>query len=143
MTLLGFKDRFVPNVEAGYRERKGLLAAGAPTPKRHSIRRTHKDGRAPAKVGVPIQLYARVRQKDMHKIVDVDPVCTKVDGIDIRKISGFYEVLVNANRLSQEQIGALAVSDGFKSIDAFFDFFDTGDHPVDVFSGHIIHWDWR
>jgi hypothetical protein len=145
MSLLGFRDRFVPNVLAGYYERVGEKW-GTATPKRHSIRALRKDGRVGHTVGKPIQLYARVRQKDAHKIVAVDPVCTKIEPIIIStETDGRSRVLIDHdkgywNDEAPWAILSLARADGFPDVAAFFDFLVPT--PGDHFRGNIIHWDW-
>lgn len=157
MTLLGFKERFVPAVLAGYSERvDGPLPAGV-TPKRHSIRAVGESGVCRFKVGDRLQLYRKVRQKGMAKIVEADPVVTKVERIQISNYRGQGHVIKEAEisfepgtipvdqnvatQLSREEVAALASSDGFDSANAFFDFFVP--NVDDVFRGHIIHWDWQ
>lgn len=136
MTLLGFKERVVPNVWAGWRESTGRVWETGVTPKRHSIRAVTKDGRVRFKVGDAVQLYRRSRQPDMRKIVDVDPVVTKIERI---MITDTY-LLVDSQPLSMPKIKALASSDGFDDVLSFFEFFVSTKEPK--FTGHIIHWDW-
>lgn len=166
MTLLGFKDRFVPMVEAGYLERifshealrqappgwNPWIGGHRPQPKRHSIRK----GECGAfHIGRPIQLYRRVRQKDMRKIVDVDPVCTKKERIQISNIDGQCHVIIArqhpgdgallpasvvSTQLSIKEVADLATADGFPNVTSFWVFFVP--NAGDVFNGHIIHWDW-
>lgn len=121
MTLLGFKERFVAPIEA--RTKKQTIRAG-------KLRFT---------VGGSLQLYRRVRQKDMRKIVDDDPICVKTQAIVILRTGGRWLVLIDDAELPDEGVHALASDDGFASTADFFDFFLGRDGG---FAGHIIHWDW-
>lgn len=126
MTLLGFKERFVPKIES--RE------------KRHTIRAAGDTGLCRFKVGDTVQLYRKVRQKSMSKIVDVDPVVTKIDAIIIRRdLGGRRTVVIGDAELEPAEIEALAGNDGFASSAAFFDFFcpTTPRTHIARFAGHI------
>lgn len=128
MTLLGFKERFVPMIES--------------RAKKHTIRAVPKDGKVRFKIGHPIQLYRRVRQKDSRKIIDIDPVCTKIEAITVdRGYERRVHISINGVLLTYEQSNQLARADGFPHLADFEAFFVP--KPDDTFAGHIIHWDWK
>jgi len=119
LTLLGFKERFVPAVEA--------------RTKKHTIRA----GRLRFKVGDAIQIWTGPYRPGMRrKLFDVDPVVTKIEAIEI----GNMIVIVDGKQLHSRQIHDLVMADGFDSIAQFFGFFTSVKRPT--FTGHIIHWDW-
>lgn len=133
MTLLGFNERFVPAIES--------------RAKRHTIRALGKSGVCRFKVGDHVQLYRMVRQKGMRKIVDVDPVCTKVEPICISTmIVGRFptaSISIDDRGLTVAEAESLAVADGFTDANALIAFFCP--YPSDQFqefTGHVIHWDW-
>lgn len=122
MSLLGFQEQFVEKIAA--REKK------------HSIRRGDATSH---QIGRPIQLYRRVRQKNMRKIVDVDPVCVGRVNITIDRDS--RSVTIGGYPIATQEIEKLATDDGFATVDEFFDFFTYPARPR--FYGTLIYWDWK
>lgn len=72
-------------------------------------------------------------------------ICTEVVSIVIkrdcagRSVAFYAGDLLGFVRLHDHQIEDFAISDGFKSADEFFDFFNPPGH--DEFIGHLIKWD--
>jgi len=122
MPALNFKQRFAPLVESGA--------------KRQTIRAMRKDGRDPAP-GDVLQLYTGMRTRGCRKLRE--EVCTSAEPIGIGR-DGF--VLLGDGdgfkKLAPDEIEALAAADGFESVEAFFDFFNTT-HRL-PFNGLLIKW---
>lgn len=127
MVAFNFQKQFAEDVESGK--------------KRHTIRARGK--RREPIVGEELQLYTGMRTKQCRLLKRT--VCKLVEVIEIR--SHRRHVLIGTpsgdsyqfNRLTDGAIETLALSDGFNSVDAFFDFFKTS--PGDYFNGFLIHWE--
>lgn len=110
--------------------------------KRHTIREDIHDR---WKTGMKIQHAHGVRTKHYDNFKDDE--CKRTQRIYIGKTSNKnsdlyytyngtnYGIIVDKNRMSNYQIGLIALYDGFDSTDDFFHWFEKG------FRGKIIHWD--
>ena len=126
MPALNFQKRFVADVESGK--------------KPHTIRPMRK---RPFRVGD--RLYLKTGQQTKHCRSFGETDCTRVDGIRI--YSDDRIVIVNGLPLQEKSniidkpldIESLALNDGFKDVDSFFEFF--GPRYNFDFQGQIIWWD--
>ena len=126
MGLYGFKARFVPYVESGE--------------KTHTIRsrRVHPD-----KPGDTLHLYAAPRTKQMRLLMRVP--CVRVEELEIvrdyvKAVGNMWLFVVDGNRLSHDEIEALARRDGFASFNDMLDFWKAQKRTF-PWKGDIIHWD--
>lgn len=108
MVAYSFNKIFVPQVESGLKTQ---------TVRGH--RKRH------ARVGEPVQIYTAMRTRYCRKLIDPDPVCTRVDEISIwipepgpdRQVpAGVEAIEINGVPLDAEAIGAFAFADGFAPI---------------------------
>jgi hypothetical protein len=128
MTVISFQGRFAEAVDA------------------RTKTQTIRAGKRQWRVGQTLHLYSggyRKGEKRRKLGGDENPKVVKVkeilivhqDDPDFR-----YNVIVGSTGLLPTAVAALATADGFRSIGAFLDYFVP--RRGDVFSGHIIHWDW-
>ena len=97
------------------------------------------DAKGRWKVGRKIHFSTGVRTSNHQQFAE--GVCTKVDKIEIQhsriwianKWVYSHHVFINDSRLNEDEVKELAKCDGFDSVDAFFDWFNTD------FEGKIIH----
>lgn len=103
-----------------------------------------------ARVGEAIQLYTGIRSRSCQKLIERDPVCIRVDEIEIGisdAISAKIDsIVINGIPLKQNEIEAFARADGFKpralgwtarhSMGKFFKKY----HGFGTFRGVVIHW---
>lgn len=70
-----------------------------------------------ARVGEPAQLYAAMRTRYCWKILTPDPICVEVQPVRIHLNSRAPELIesihIDGHRLSDDEIEAFAVADGF------------------------------
>jgi hypothetical protein len=117
MGLYNFQKRFVPFIVNGE--------------KTHTIRAKRK---VAPKAGETLHLYTGLRQKGAALLMRAP--CTKVEKIEISLGPFGMEITIDGERLSPDEIVALAKRDGFDSA-ASMEKFWVGRYP---FEGHIIHW---
>lgn len=99
-------------------------------PKRHTIR---EDKNNRWKDNNDIHFVINNRTKDRFQFAPVIK-CVSVQQIQIYHMENSKNIYVDGIWLSDDEIKQLALNDGFPSIKAFFDFFNTD------FDGKIIHW---
>lgn len=122
MAAYNFQKRFVGPIRAGT--------------KHHTIRADRVDGRVP-KVGEPLALYCGMRTKQCFKILDENPLCTRVEPIRIEYGEALrFVIIVDGCILDRGERERLAQADGFKDFDKMMEFW-RGRLP---FEGNIIHW---
>lgn len=114
MGLYNFQKRFVPMIEAGT--------------KTHTIRATRRHADRP---GRTLHLYTGLRQPGARLLKRV--ICTAVQSI---VITARQNVMIDGERLSDNQCERLARNDGFASFKDMMQFWD-GRRP---FKGQVIHW---
>ena len=101
--------------------------------KLHTIRPPRKSRHA--RVGEPIQLYTGMRTKQCQKLIDPDPLCTRV--IEVLIFRGGL-VVAGQRNVNLEQLDQFARCDGFESYADLADWFDeTYGLP---FKGTLIAW---
>jgi hypothetical protein len=121
MGLYNFQQRFVPKILAGE--------------KTHTIRarRAHPD-----KPGNTLHLFTGLRTKKAKLLMRVP--CAKIEEIEIDACGHECNcdpfIAIDGVELSESERNALAVRDGFESMDEMLNFW-AGRLP---FHGHIIHW---
>ncbi len=125
MTAFNFKKQFADDV-----------ATGA---KRQTIRARGK--RRPPKVGEQLQLYTGMRTAFCRRLntgtcVDVCEISISTRSKLVRIPSSVTNSWVD---LFAEEAEQLAISDGFKSADEFFAWFEENHGPT--FSGYLIRWE--
>lgn len=127
MPALNFVKRFAPDVESGK--------------KRSTIRRAGK--RLPPKVGDQLSLYTGMRTKYCRLLrketcIDVNPIFISLKkGKPVLAIG----VIVGTEKcwieVSATEVKEMAIEDGFKSKEEFFDYFLS---DTDEFYGFLIEW---
>ena len=125
MVAYNFKSQFSTQVEDGT--------------KKQTIRQRGK--KKPPNVGDELQLYTGMRTKNCRLLRRSK--CTSVEVIEI--LSLFIAVLIGTPsgdtyyyiRLTDSAMEKYAKDDGFESVDAFFNFFDSNGGG---FSGFLIRW---
>lgn len=146
--IFGFKQRFWEPVKSGK--------------KRHTVRRR----RANARVGMTMHLDGRVRTRDQFRLVVPEPDCTAINTIIIYESSIFmaqdrfddegfervrwagtptkYPVVVQGvdfNRLSDDEMEAFAVADGFANWEEMRQFWiDENGADCFPFVGEVYYW---
>ncbi len=115
MPSLNFKSRFVDAIEQGR--------------KRQTIRKLRK---RPFKAGDTLYLFTLMRTARCRRIGQA--ICSGVN--DIRIEPG--QILVDNERLNDQQLYELALADGFADIAEMMSFFST-QHRL-PFVGQIIYW---
>lgn len=121
MVAYNFKKAFVPKVESGE--------------KTQTIRGTRKRHARP---GERMQTYTGMRSKECRKLIS-DPLCKSVTPITIESCQGWHRVRVNGLHLTDRQIKALAIADGFETVEEFIEFFKSN-HGL-PFEGVLIKWE--
>jgi uncharacterized protein YqfB (UPF0267 family) len=114
MGLYNFHSRFVPMILSGH--------------KTHTIRATRAHPDVPGKT---LHLYTGLRQRGARLLKRVE--CTEVQSIAITEQQ---EVILDGNRLSDDECEQLARLDGFANFTDMMAFWN-GRRP---FVGQIIHW---
>lgn len=109
--ILGFKLRFERPIADGT--------------KVHTIR---EDKHNRWSIGRPIHFAVGVRTKAYRQIGK--GVCTSVQAIKIDK----PHVSIDSRPLTLDEVNELAIRDGFKDVDEFFEWFSQS------FEGKLIHW---
>lgn len=100
--------------------------------------------------GEKLQLYTGLRRRTCRKLIEKDPICQRVDEIEIEispAISAkVASIVINGIPLSQKEIGDFARADGFKNgplgwsaVHAMGSFFKKY-HGFGTFRGVVIHW---
>lgn len=117
-----FKERFAILIENGT--------------KTYTIRKKRKRPTAP---GDLLYLYIRMMSKKCHLLKKTE--CTKVQPIKIseKRVCTFNPAILKETILSDMAITALAKSEGFESVDDFFDFFRKK-YSLPCYDFEIIHW---
>lgn len=121
----------------------GQMAVGTFTPKLHSMREDIHDRWKP---GMMIDFYTGVRTKSAYRFAPRVPVVSvqKVKILEYLMVDSktcyqlpdgrVFVVEVDGKRLTRAKIKALAINDGFETVEAFFEWFGAG------WKGKIIHW---
>lgn len=124
MVAYSFKRRFCDQV-ASWEKRQTIRGRRA----RH------------ARVGEPIQLYFGMRTKHCRKLIDPDPVCTKVADIllHIPSDGGLAQVTTDPDH-PYEVSDFFARQDGFADARDFTEFWQK-EHGAGEFCGVLIQWD--
>lgn len=102
-----------------------------------------KQRKRPLLVGQRLQLYQQQRVKGAsRKLFAFDPLCSDVNDIFLWWDQGAVQVHFNeGSPLTESDREALALADGFESLDAFEQFFfDTHLSKDDHFTGQLIKW---
>lgn len=115
MVAFNFKAQFAPLIEAGT--------------KLQTIRRT-----ARAKPGDRLQLYTGQRTSDCRKLVDPDPICTRVDYVGIRP-----DYITFGNKAAWPDADEFARMDGFKDYDDLVAWF-AATYGSPYFHGYVHSW---
>jgi len=118
MTAYNFKACFADDVESGR--------------KRQTIRAVRKDKRKP-RPGEALQLYTGMRTKSCRKLRDA--VCEYTQEVRMTEAG----MKLDGVALGVGHIQKLALDDGFKTVEAFRDFFK-GEYGF-PFHGVLIRWD--
>lgn len=121
MAAYNFQKQFVPMIESGA--------------KCSTIRQRRKNGYLP-RTGDVLRLYNGMRTKSCKLIREVAVV--DVVPISIHTGNGCADVIYNGTRLVDGQVRELAVSDGFKDVGEFAEFFHSKYGP-DV-QAYVIRW---
>lgn len=118
--LLNFQRQFAPAVLAGE--------------KCMTIRATRKDRKVP-EVGDVLALYTGLRTRGAQLLMKTPATCVWRIRMDFED----RMVVVDGARLDHDAVRLLARSDGFQSVDAFFEFFRaSAEGPL--FEGFAPHW---
>lgn len=102
------------------------------------------------RIGETLQLYTGLRRRTCRKLLVKDPICTRVDEIEIEispeKAVKIASVVINGIPLNQKEIEVFARADGFKNgplgwsaVHAMGSFFKRF-HGFGTFRGVVIHW---
>ena len=122
MAAYSFQKQFVPLIESGA--------------KRSTIRQRRKNGYLPRQ-GDVLKLYTGMRTKACRLVAEV--AVTEVKPIVIYSRHGCADVILDAKQLSDWEVMELAHADGFKSIQAFADFFE--DKYGHELQAYMIKWE--
>lgn len=127
MVAYNFKSGFVPAIQLGRK---------CQTVRRH--RKRH------ARPGEPVQLYTGMRTRSCRKLIDPDPICTRLDAITIdvgrQHPDCIGDIVVNGIPLDREQMAAFAFADGLRTV-ALFGRFWLATHGAGLFEGVVVHWE--
>lgn len=107
MAAYNFQKQFVPLIESG--------------DKCSTIRQRRKNGYLPRE-GDVLRLYTGMRTKACRLIREA--AVTGVTPIVVYSRHGCADVILNGTQLSDSAVALMAQADGFKSIQAFADFFE-------------------
>jgi hypothetical protein len=127
MPLYNFQKRFAPKVESGE--------------KLQTIRRRRK---YPTRAGETPYLYSGLRTKAPRKLRDDNPKCTNVLPIEIHEERAKLKVKVGPEWLSESELDAFALADGFADARDFHLFWSKvhGLRPSDPLIGFdLIQWE--
>ena len=102
------------------------------------------------RIGEKLQLYTGLRRRSCRKLIEKDPICTRIDEIEIEispeKAAKIASIVINGIPLSQKEIGDFARADGFKNgplgwtaVHAMGSFFKKY-HGFGTFNGVVIYW---
>lgn len=116
MPAYNFKARFADDVENGR--------------KRQTIRKNRKRQTKPRET---LYLYTGMRSKKCRKLLEV--TCKSVEPI---KIYSDLRIRVGKKQLTIVDVEALALSDGFKNVSEFYNFFEN-QYGL-PFNGELIKW---
>lgn len=133
MVAYSFQEQFVDAITSGT--------------KRQTVRGYRR--RNP-RIGEKLQLFTNLRRRTCRKLIEKDPICTRVDEIEIeisQTISAkIASVVINGIPLNQKEIDDFAHADGFKNgplgwtaVHAMGSFFKRH-HGFGTFYGVVIHW---
>lgn len=122
---------------AAYNFNKCWRAKLARWKKRMTIREDRKDGRVP-KIGDVFRGYVGMRTKNCELVVE--GVVSRVRRIAVARVEKLDEISVwiDGVLLDAAAVAALAVQDGFASVEDFFEWFVPS--GKDDFRGWIIEW---
>lgn len=153
MVAYSFHKTFVPQVQA--------------LSKHQTVRGPRKRHARP---GEPVQLYTAMRTRHCRKLVDPDPVCSRVDDIRIETSeqhaapdgpTGVIEAIeINGIPLDYDEIEAFAIADGFAPLmhdppskdfvwkdwvtaRVLMGTYWLGMHEPGQFEGVVVHWGGR
>tara|TARA_R110000772_G_scaffold27272_2_gene69534 strand:+ start:1124 stop:1741 length:618 start_codon:yes stop_codon:yes gene_type:complete len=134
MVAYSFKSAFIPDIQAWLKMQ---------TVRGNRIRRH-------ARPGEPVQLYTAMRTRHCRKILDPDPVCSRVEEIDIDVGRVGLDLMLNGIPLDEQQATDFAIADGFriKQPDMlrsltplkYMRRFWVMTHGYGLFEGVVIHW---
>ncbi len=128
MVAYNFQSQFAPDVETG-RKRQTIRANG---------KRRH------ARPGEFLQLYTGQRSKKCRKLVEPDPECREVLPIRVYLKGRRAKPALAVQRegvfmdIPRNDIKAIALADGFKTVAAMVEFFETT-HGL-PFEGVLVKW---
>ena len=102
------------------------------------------------RIGEKLQLFTNLRKRTCRKLIEKDPICTRVDEIEIEispgKAAKIASIVINGIPLNQKEIDDFAHADGFKNgllgwtaVHAMGSFFKRH-HGFGTFYGVVIHW---
>ena len=102
------------------------------------------------RIGEKLQLFTNLRRSTCRKLIEKDPICTRVDEIEIEispeKAAKIASIVINGIPLNQKEIDDFAHADGFKNgplgwtaVHAMGSFFKRH-HGFGTFHGVVIHW---
>lgn len=102
------------------------------------------------RIGEKLQLFTNLRKHTCRKLIEKDPICTRVDEIEIEispeKAAKIASIVINGIPLNQKEIDDFARADGFKNgplgwtaVHAMGSFFKRH-HGFGTFHGVVIHW---
>jgi len=100
--------------------------------------------------GERLQLYTGLCRRTCRKLIEKDPICQRVDEIEIEISSAISakiaSIVINGIPLSKKEIEDFARADGFKNgplgwtaVHAMGSFFKKN-HGFGTFNGVVIHW---
>lgn len=116
----------INDFEDNYSKKFGDDLVMVPNQKLHTIR---KDSKNRWKAGNDIHFCINVRTKNQFQFAPIVK-CISTQEIEIQD----KNVWIDGLKCTWDEIEVLAINDGFDSVDAFFEYFNTG------FTGKIIHW---
>lgn len=102
------------------------------------------------RIGEKLQLFTNLRRRTCRKLLVKDPICTRVDEIELEISSAISakiaSIVINGIPLSKKEIEDFAHADGFKNgplgwsaVHAMGSFFKRY-HGFGTFHGVVIHW---
>ena len=102
------------------------------------------------RIGEKLQLFTNLRRRTCRKLLVKDPICTRVDEIELEISSAISakiaSIVINGIPLSKKEIEDFAHADGFKNgplgwsaVHAMGSFFKKY-HGFGTFNGVVIHW---
>lgn len=102
-----------------------------------------------ARVGEAIQLYAGMRTKHCRKLLEINPICTHVETVQLEigddPADPLFSVSIDGRRLCDVEIEEVALMDGFTADDVQdatqrMGQFWLSVHGAGIFDGVLISW---